>query len=114
MKEYLKLLASGIVVFTSPSQTDWSVLDIDGIEVVDHAKRAGLQLADCTKSANFTALEPNQFGNTDPAYAYEFRNKLISDARGNTKQFGLTLVPGTHGANLGEAQQQFLTDCWGG
>ena len=68
MKKYLRKLSHGNELYKAPRTTDWSVLDINGIEVENHSKRAGLQLADCITSSFFTALEHNRYGNTEGDY----------------------------------------------
>ena len=94
--------------------TDWSVLDIDGIEVENHSKRAGLQLADLITSSFFTALERNRYGNTEPSYAHRLIEKLVTDGRGGVKNAGLKIVPGLHAAKPDEDQMRFLRQCWSG
>ncbi len=56
IKGYLAKLALGQDMYKAPRTTDWSVLDIGGIEVENHSKRAGLQLVDCATSAMFSGL----------------------------------------------------------
>ena len=112
MKDYLNRLSRGRD--KSPRNTNWSVLDIDGIRVEDHSKRAGLQLSDCITSAFFTALEPNMYGNTETSYAERLIGKLIADVRGEAANEGLTVVPGLHAASPSEDQLRFLRRCWAG
>ena len=114
MKRYLHKLSDNCDKFRSPRNTNWSVLDIEGIEVEDHSKRAGLQLADCVTSAFFTALEPNRYGNTEPSYAQRLIGNLIKNEAGQTVNTGLTVVPGLHAAAPNEPQLRFLRKCWGG
>lgn len=92
MSEYLQNIADGLDVVKAPRKTNWSVLDIEGIEVQNHSKRAGLQIADCTTSAFFTALEPNRYGNIEPVYAYSMLPRLIRLNR-TVQNSGFTIVP---------------------
>lgn len=114
MKQYLFRLARGEVRIESPMNADWSILDIDEIEVEDHSKRAGLQLADCTTSAFFTALEPNRYGNIETSYAHRLIGKLIKNGAEEIRDAGLTIVPGLHAASPSERQLRFLHECWRG
>ena len=114
MKDYLNRLSRGQEAKASPRNTNWSVLDIDGIRIEDHSKCAGLQLSDCITSAFFTALEPNVYGNTETSYAERLVGKLIKNGRGRVVNEGLTVVPGLHAASPSEHQLQLLRRCWGG
>ena len=93
MKSYLAKLALGQDVYKAPRTTDWSVLDIGGIEVENHSKRAGLQLVDCATSAIFAGLEPDAFGNIESRYGLLLRDKLIRTGTGLAYNAGLTVVP---------------------
>lgn len=107
MAEYLHKLASGADIVKAPRHTNWGILDIDGIRVENHTKMAGLQLADCTTSAFFNALEPNRFDNYEPSYARKLIGKLVNPD-------GLTVVPNLKAARPDDKQLAFLKECWGG
>lgn len=111
MRSYLQYLADNRDVVKSPRKTDWSVLDIDGIKVVNHAQRAGLQLADCVTSAFFNALEPNRYGNTEPSYALRLSPRLLR-SNGVSNGVGLTVVPSLGFARCDQDQLAFLKECW--
>lgn len=111
MADYLQYLADGRDLVKAPRRTDWSVLDIDGILVENHSKRAGLQLADLVTSAFGNALEPNRFGNYEPRYAETLIPKLIT-AGGSAHNAGLTIVPSMRAARCDELQLAFLEKCW--
>lgn len=113
MRQYLRYLAGGYDYVKAPRKTDWSVLDIDGIEVENHSKRAGLQLADCITSPFFTALERNRYGNIEPAYALRLVPRLVS-VGGKTADAGLKIVPNMRAARCDAEQLDFLQKCWGG
>ncbi|MFC7292391.1 DUF3800 domain-containing protein [Hirschia litorea] len=111
MSEYFKGRAADADVVKTPRRTDWSILDIEGIRVENHTKRAGLQIADCTTSAFFTALEPNRYGNIEPAYATKLIPNLITKNKSSYGE-GLTIVPNLGAANPSEEQLHFLRECW--
>lgn len=108
MRKYLHKLAGGHDLVKGPRKTKWKVLDIDGIEVENHSKRAGLQLADCVTSAFFAAVEPNRFGDTEQGYAQRLTSKLLTE-NGSSRNCGLTLV----GPNQPAARERkFFKACW--
>lgn len=111
MRDYLQMLADERDVIKAPRTTDWSVLDIDGIKVENHSKRAGLQLADCVTSAFFQALEPNRYGLVEAAYATTLAPRLIR-AGGTPFNLGLTVVPSLNKARCTPEQLEFLNACW--
>lgn len=75
--EYLQLIKDGKEVMYSPGRIDWDVIDPERIEVADHERRAGLQLADICTSAMFKAVEPSGFGFYEQAYADELRSVVL-------------------------------------
>ncbi|KAF0178971.1 MAG: hypothetical protein FD124_528 [Alphaproteobacteria bacterium] len=109
MRKYLTFLADGRDLIKAPRRTNWGVLDIDGIEVEDHSKKAGLQLADCVTSAFFQAVEPNRFDDTEPSYALTLAPRLI---KGRTGTDGLTVVPNIVKARCRPSQADFIRECW--
>ncbi|WP_162148388.1 DUF3800 domain-containing protein [Asticcacaulis sp. YBE204] len=92
MKDYLALIRDGKEKIYSNYKIDWSILDIDSIEVENHSKRAGLQIADVVTSAMFCAIEPNAYGNFEPRYANLLQGKYIK-SKGKILNFGVTLIP---------------------
>ncbi len=114
MRSYLDHVSRGLDVYKSPQNTNWSVLDIKGIEIENHSKRAGLQLSDCITSAFFTALEPNWYGNIETSYAERLIGTLIRDSQGQVRNAGLAVVPGLHAASPNPNQRRFLDRCWAG
>lgn len=114
MRSYLDNVSRGLDVYKSPRPTNWSILDIEGIEIENHSKRAGLQLSDCITSAFFTALEPNWYGNIETSYAERLIDTLIRDSQGQVRNAGLTVVPGLHAALPEPNQRRFLDRCWAG
>lgn len=109
MKDYLILMREGREVIPPVRSIDWNVLDVDGIAVENHSKWAGLQIADCTTSAFFMALEPNAYGNYEPSYANILKSKLIKDPQGRVLNCGVTPVPNLNKCGANAVQQSFLT-----
>jgi hypothetical protein len=107
MKEYLSLIRDGREKIETSYGIDWSVLDIESIEVENHSKRAGLQLADVTTSAISCAVEPNFYGNYERQYADIIASKLIKKD-GHILDYGLTPIPHLGKAVLTEAQRQYF------
>ena len=106
MRDYLQLIKDGRDKIKTPRRTNWRDLDIDGIAVENHSKRAGLQLADCVTSAFFHAVEPNRYGNIEPAYATLLIPKLVS------KSEGLSIAGGYNKCRPSDEQRAFLQACW--
>lgn len=77
MRDYLFLMRNGEEVKTPKRSIDWSVLNPEDIRVENHSKRAGLQIADVVTSATYKALEPNQYGDVEPRYVVNLRNRFI-------------------------------------
>ncbi|MDG2517370.1 DUF3800 domain-containing protein [Lysobacter soli] len=48
---------------------DWSAIDCQKIEILEHRKRMGLQIADAVAAAMWNGVNPNRFGFTEPRYA---------------------------------------------
>ena len=92
MMEYLELMRDGREVVRAMRSINWSVLKIKDISVETHDRWAGLQIADCIVSAFFSAVEPNAYGNYEPAYADLLRDKLIT-SKGGALNIGLTVIP---------------------
>lgn len=111
MRDYLLKLERGDDIIKSPRDTNWSLLDIDSIDVVNHSKRAGLQLADCCTSAFFSALEENRYGNTETSYALQLKERLIKENR-SPSNCGLTIVPNLSSAKCNEQQNGFIRHVW--
>lgn len=70
MKDYVRLLKrqqDGSV------KIHWPAIEVDNIRAVQHAKMAGLQLADAVASSMFFALHLNQYGFSESRYAQILR-----------------------------------------
>jgi hypothetical protein len=80
MRDYLALMRDGRELIRPVRSIVWRVLDIDKIAVENHAKWAGLQIADCLTSAFFSALEPNAYGNYEHTYAHLLRIPTLAAA----------------------------------
>lgn len=106
MSEYLTLMKDGKEVLPSIRSIDWSVFDPSDIRVENHAKRAGLQIADVVTSATFAAFEPSTYGHCEIGYAELLRARYIR-ATGRALNCGLTLLPPAHKNPMPVAQQKF-------
>lgn len=109
MRDYLILMRDGREQIQPVRSINWGVIDVDRIAVENHSKWAGLQLADCATSAFFNAIEPNQYGNYEPAYAKMLGSRLIKSKAGHVLNCGLTPVPSMHKSALDTAQTAFFS-----
>jgi hypothetical protein len=107
MKEYLELMRDGKEVMKPVRSIEWKALNIDTIKVENHNKWAGLQIADCITSAFFCGVEPNAYGNYEPAYANILKDKLIKH-KGSVLNCGLTPVPSLARCKADQAQTAFF------
>lgn len=73
-------------------QIHWPVIDIDGVEAVDHGQRYGLQLADLAVGGMRAALEFDPYGNLEPRFADLLKPKVY-ERRGNRLSYGAKTVP---------------------
>jgi hypothetical protein len=72
---------------------DWSVIKPMNVRAIQHSQMAGLQVADAVASSAYTAVNSNQFGDTEDRYlrellpvAYRHERKLLG--------YGLKFWPG--------------------
>lgn len=86
---YLNVLKS---TFDPDIRIHWPVIDIDGVEAVDHSQRFGLQLADLAVSGMRAALEPDPYGNLEPRFAEMLQDRIYSH-HGNFRSYGAKMVP---------------------
>jgi len=89
-QNYLRTLKAN---FDPDIRIHWPVIDIDGVEAVDHGQRYGLQLADLAVSGLRAALEFDRYGNLEPRFA-EILRPLIYSRNGKCLSYGAKLVPG--------------------
>ncbi len=108
MKDYLILMRDGKEQIQPIRSIDWRVIDIEQIAVENHSRWAGLQIADCATSAFFSAVEPNQYGNYEPAYGRMLKPRLIRSHAGDILNCGLTPVPSMHKSQLDAEQRAFF------
>ncbi|MGE3420345.1 MAG: DUF3800 domain-containing protein [Bradyrhizobium sp.] len=88
-RDYLRLLRAA----DDPDiQIHWPVIDIEGVEAVDHGQRYGLQLADLAISGLRSALEFDHYGNLEPRFAEMLKDNVYS-RNGNFLSYGAKLVP---------------------
>lgn len=88
-------------------QIHWNVIDIEGIEAVDHSSRAGLQIADLIAYCMTAGLEPNPYGNCELRYAKILRPTVYCH-HGNYLSYGVKLVPKPAQIPLSDQQRQFV------
>jgi hypothetical protein len=100
-KDYLLRLQAD-----SSVQIHWPVIDIDGIEALDHSTRAGLQLADAAASAFAAAVEPDRFGNAECRYA-EILKPVVYCRGANYFSYGVKTVPRFEDMQLSSDQARF-------
>ena len=88
-------------------QINWPVIDIPGIEAVDHSTRAGLQIADIIATCVTAGLEPTIYGNCELRYSRILR-PLIYERNGNYLSYGMKLVPRMDTIPFNEEQRAFV------
>lgn len=89
-------------------QINWAVIDIDGIEAQDHAKKAGLQLADIVASSITAGVEQDFYGNCELRYAQTLK-PILYHRRDNYLSYGMKFYPGPERLQLTHQQQQLLS-----
>lgn len=107
MKDYLILMRDGREQIQPVRSINWRVLDVEDISVESHSKWAGLQIADCATSAFFMAVEPNSYGNYEPAYANILRDNMIR-AGASALNSGVTPVPSFYKCGADAQQLEFF------
>jgi hypothetical protein len=85
----------------------WPVIDVEGIEALDHSRRAGLQIADAIASAFASGIEPNLYGNCEPRYA-EILRPIVYNRRANYLSYGLKILSQTGLEQLTADQTRFV------
>ncbi len=71
----------------------WPVIDIQGVEALDHGTRFGLQLADLAVSGLRAAIEYDRYGNLEPRFATMLKPAVYC-RNNNYLSYGAKLVPG--------------------
>jgi Protein of unknown function (DUF3800) len=107
MQKYFELMRDGMEVMQSKRSINWQVFNPADIRVENHAVRAGLQIADVVTSASFAALEPNEFGNIEPRYALQLKNRFLKE-NSAVLDCGLTLIPRINQNPLNAEQLDFI------
>ena len=70
----------------------WPVIDIDGLEALDHSQRYGLQVADLSISGLRAAVEYDLYGNLEPRFAETLKGNVYAH-KGNFLSYGAKAVP---------------------
>lgn len=85
----------------------WSVIDIDGVQALDHSSRAGLQIADLIAYCITVGVEPDAHGNNELRYA-KILKPLIYHRNGKYLSYGAKLVPRCDQMSLTAQQIEFI------
>lgn len=85
---------------------NWDVVDFDEILVLDHAARAGLQLADVVAGAFFQAVERNRPADCDPSYACALSPIMARDGWGRAIGIGIKTMPDLRAMGLSAEQKK--------
>lgn len=91
-RDYLQKIKDKNTTNPERNHINWSVVDIELVENIDHNKRAGLQISDCVVSAVFSALEKARYGTYEPRYALTLQKIFYPDNDDKLNK-GFTLVP---------------------
>ena len=71
---------------------DWSVVNPDAVQAINHEQLMGLQLADAVASSLYYAVNANRYGDTEPRYQEVLRPTFYRH-KGNTLGYGLKFWP---------------------
>jgi Protein of unknown function (DUF3800) len=110
-RDYLRKLAAqsryGELMLDS-GDIKWSLIDFDEIFALDHASRAGLQLADIGAGAFFQAVERNRPMpvDCDPSYATALTPIAARDQYGRMLGFGIKTMPDLLSMTLTDDQKK--------
>lgn len=94
--------------FIDTGDLAWSVVDFEEVLVLDHATRAGLQLADLGAGAFFNALERNRPDDCNATYAKILKPRMAFDQRGHILGFGLKAMPEPYKMGLAKEQREIF------
>ena len=92
IRDYMRLLLKQAADSPEKIQIDSTVIDPERIRSVDHAKLAGLQVADAVASGLHFALKVNRYGETESGYLTHL-TKTIFRHRGVAMGYGLKVWP---------------------
>jgi hypothetical protein len=87
LKEYLTRLKNH-----HQTQIDWSAIDPDGIEVLQHDQSLGLRLADAAASGVHCALELSPHGFCEDRYVRLLKPTIYRNGN-NYRSYGMKIVP---------------------
>lgn len=112
-RDYLQKIKDGNTNQPETNYINWSVVEIELVENIDHSKNAGLQIADCVTSAFFSGLEKGKYGTYEPRYAMELK-KIMYNKNGNYLNHGVSPVPTINKKELlnvlDDEQKQFFEE----
>jgi hypothetical protein len=90
----------------TPSAIDWSAIDIEAVAAMDHASRAGLQIADTPPSAFLRAVAPDRYGNVEPHYAKLLAPRMMMNEKELILGAGVKPVPRLDKMTLTSAERE--------
>lgn len=92
LRDFLWLLRQQSEANPQHIQIDQSVIDPDRIRSVDHAKLAGLQVADAVASGLHFAVKVNRYGESEPSYLPHLKKSLYRH-NGQVMGYGIKVWP---------------------
>lgn len=92
IREYLRLLLKQAEDNPQKVQIDGKVIDPERIRSVDHAKLAGLQVADAVASSLHFVVKVNRYGETEQGYLPHLKSRIYRH-RGAALGYGVKLWP---------------------
>lgn len=98
-------------LYIDTGDLSWSVIDSEEIFVLDHIKRAGLQLADIGAGAFFQALEQNRPSNCNTAYARALMPRLARSQKNSVLGYGFKTMPEPNKMMLAMEQREIFELC---
>ena len=107
-RKYLLRLKEKDAEGEDPSDIDWSVIDIEAVEALDHSRRAGLQIADTPPSAFLRSVCPDHYGGYEPHYAKLLEPRMMQTANGIIIGSGVKPVPRLDQMTLAPAQSEIF------
>lgn len=88
----------------------WSMIDEDEVRVLDHTKRAGLQLADIVAGSFFQAVERIRPGSCDAGYALALKPRMARTEGGQMLGYSVKTMPDLSEMDLQPEQRQVFED----
>jgi hypothetical protein len=96
--EQLSTLRQARTNALGPRGIAWDVFPPARVRVLDHERRAGLQLADYVASAILKSVEPNRYGNTESRYV-ELLGPVFARRKASAFHFPISAIPSRFARN---------------